>query len=652
MSRPLSPETLVYDFVVAADPQVSPDGTRIVYSHGEVDRETKKVRSHLWHCGIDGGGARRLTWTGELNGGARWSSDGRSIAFVSDRVGSKQTGLFVLPLDGGEAKEVCRYGHPIGDVAWSPDGRSIAYTALFDPENPKATPPPDDAAPRVRATRRIDYKHDNRRDGYLGDARTQVFVVDAAGGEPRQLTRDPVDHNVPQWSPDGRRLAVAVPNRNGMHSQLGLIDVATGTIQLVGPESGVVGCWSWSPAGDRILIAGEPERTWQLDFFVLDVATGALRRLTDDLQCSPDAGFPTISPPSQPAWLDDRWVLFHAVRAGASGLYLLDAETGEIETVHTWQALHTGMSVDASRSVVVQGHSSLDAVGEISLFDRRSREATIVTHGNDDVLETSPPARWERIEVRRDPFAIEAWLLTPPDFDPAKRYPVVLDVHGGPNGFYGYRFNGVQQCLATNGFLVIFANPRGSGSYGRHFTQQVTRDWGGEDYRDLMAVVDAVLERPYADPARLGIYGFSYGGYMTAWTIGQTDRFGAAVCGAPVFDFESFYGTSDIGHVFGPLQWGAPPPEGRAWYAERSPSFFADRVRTPTLILHGEADQRCPIGQGEQMFAALHAAGCEVEFVRYPGASHLFLAGGAPEHRADFLERTLDWFKHHLGEPA
>ncbi len=651
MTRPLSPQRLVYDFTVASDPQVSPDGGRIVFARGEIDRETKKVGSQLWVCGIDGADARRLTWTGKRNGGARWSPDGTRIAFVSDRIGEEQTGLFVLPLDGGEAREVTRSWQGIGDLAWSPDGRTLAFTSPFDPENPEGTPPPE-AAPRVRVTRRIDYKQDNRGDGYLGDKRTQVFLVDAAGGERRMVTHDPVDHNSPQWSPDGLRLAVQVPNHNGMYSQLGLIDVATGGVELVGPAAGVVGVWSWSPDGSRILFAGEPTRTWQLDFFLYEVATRETRRLTDDLACLPDAGFPTIAPPSQPVWLDERRALFHAIQAGASGLYVIDAESGEIEPVQTWKALNVGMSVDAAKRYVVQGHGSLEATGEISVFDGETKETRIITRCNDEVLRESPAATWERIEVRREPYAIEAWLLKPPGFDPAKRYPVVLDVHGGPNGFYGYRFNGVQQCLATNGFLVVFSNPRGSSSYGREFTQQVTGDWGGEDFRDLMAVVDTVLERPYADPDRLGIVGFSYGGFMTSWAVGQTDRFKAAVCGAPVFDLESFYGTSDIGHVFGELQWGGPPQEGKEWYAAHSPSTFAHRVRTPTLILHGEADQRCPIGQGEQMFVSLLKAGCETEFVRYPGASHLFLAGGPPEHREDFLTRTLAWFTSHFGEPV
>jgi dipeptidyl aminopeptidase/acylaminoacyl peptidase len=650
MVGPLTPERLVYVLAACVDPQISPDGRSVLYGIGRADERTGRSTTQLWLCGRDGGGKRRLTWHGERDAGGRWSPDGSRIAFVSDRLGQDVHGLFVMPADGGEAREVTRSRTPIDGLAWSPDGRSLAYTAPPEPEAIDATPP---KSPPVRVTRRIDYKQDNRENGgYVGDARAQVWLVEVEGGERRMLTRGASDHHFPQWSPDGRHLAVAVPNRNGMHSQLGLVDAESGDIELIRPELGVVGCWSWSPSGDRVFLAAEPERTWQLDLFVYDVADRRLRRLTDDLPILPDAGYPTLSPPSQPVWLDDRRVLLHALREGASGLYLVDADTGAVETLHRWSGVNVGLGVDRERRFAVQAHGRFQGPTEVAVTDLASGTAAVVTAVNRAALAESPPARWERALVRRHPFEIEAWLFLPPDFDPSRRYPVVLDVHGGPNNFHGHRFGAVQQCLATNGFLVVAPNPRGSSTYGRNFTQQVIGDWGGEDFLDLMAVLDAVLERPEADGERVGIYGFSYGGFMTAWAIGQTDRFRAAVCGAPVFDFASFYGTSDIGHVFGPMQWGRRPSDDPAWCAAHSPASVAHRTRTPTLILHGEADQRCPIGQGEQMFVALLDAGCEVEFVRYPGASHLFQAGGPPEHRRDFLERTLGWFKTHLGEPV
>ena len=641
----MTPDTLIYDLTTAADAHVSPDGTRILYTLATADRASGKTAAQLWLRALDGGDARRLTWSGEHNSSGRWSPDGRQILFVSDR--AAKNGLFVMPADGGgEARELTRHGQAIHDPAWSPDETRIAYTAVFDPENPNDIEPAPDDAPRVRVTRRIDYKQDNR--GYLADARMQVFVLDVATGERRKITSTSRDHSSPQWSPDGRRLAARQANRNGLCSQLALIDVETGETELVGPEMGVTDMWAWSPSGDRIIFAGDTAQTFQLDFFLYDVAGRAVRRLTDDLFCLPDAGFPTIQPPAQPVWLDDKNVLFHALHAGASLLAIINTSTGAVETLQEGTATHAGLSVDRAGRHAVQTYSSLDAVGEIVVHDLTAAHTSVVTAHNAALLREHPPARWEQITVQRGAYTIEGWLLIPPDFDPARRYPVVLDVHGGPHGHYGFAFNAIQQCLATNGFLVLCANPRGSGSYGRAFAQQVVGDWGGEDYQDLMAMLDSVLQRPYADAERTGIYGYSYGGYMTSWVIGHTDRFKAAVCGAPCFDLESFYGTSDVGHIFGDLEFGAGPRAREEWYRAHSPSSYAHQARTPTLIIHGEADERCPIGQGEQMFVALLKAGCEVEFARYPGGSHLFLRVGPPEHRADVLARILGWFQTHL----
>ena len=370
----------------------------------------------------------------------------------------------------------------------------------------------------------------------------------------------------------------------------------------------------------------------------------------DDLAVQPDAGFPTVTPPSQPVWLDDRRALVHALRGGMSGLYVVDTESGAIEKLHDWPAMHSHLSVDAARSVAAQTQTSLDSTGEIVVTDLKTGTPTVITHVNDSLFAETPPATWERFDVQRGDFTIEAWLLKPPGFDPAKRYPLVLDVHGGPNSWYGYSFNAIQQSLAAAGFLVVYSNPRGSGSYGRAFTQEVIGDWGGEDFKDLMAVVDEVLKRPYADPARTGIYGYSYGGFMSSWVIGHTDRFKAAVIGAPVVDLQSFYGTADIGHTFGPLQIGGRPWDCLEEYAFRSPITYLSKAKTPTLIIHGEADDRVPISQGEQLFATLLESGREVEFVRYPGGSHAMLRTGYPAHRLDVLQRLTGWFKDHLNQ--
>lgn len=645
--QPLTPEILAYGLTTPSEPQVSPDGAHVVYTLNWVDLETKHAQSQVWICGIDGSQPRSLMPLGEHATGARWSPDGAQIAYAAARADGYV--LLALPVAQPDTvREVTRHAQEIGDLAWAPDGERIAYTTLYDPENPDEQPLLPGAAPRVRVARRLDYKQDGR--GFLGDARTHVFVVDVASGARRRLTTALVDHYAPQWSPDGRWLSLHGPAGPGSGTQLTVIEVNSGQTKPVSPDGCPVQQWSWSPDGTRIVYAGDPERTFQPEFFLWNVASETTRRLSADLQSLPAAS--VGGPPSQPVWLSDRQVLFAATRAAASRLELLDTESGAVELLDEWQARNNGLSADRAAHFLVQAQTSFASVAEISLFDRERNSAKTITAYSAPVLGSHPPARWERFDVQRGEFTIEAWLLLPPNFDPSKRYPLILDVHGGPTGNYGYGFMAHQQCLATNGFLVVYANPRGSSSYGGPFARQVFRDWGGEDFQDLLAVVDRVLERPYADAERTGIFGFSYGGYMTAWAITQTDRFRAAVCGEPFFDLESSYGTSMNGHGGIAAHAGGPPHERREWYAAHSPSTFAHRVRTPTLIIQGEADAICPIGQSEQMFVALKQAGCEVEFACYPGGSHMFFAFGLPEHRADFLRRTLAWFKDHLGEPV
>ena len=243
---------------------------------------------------------------------------------------------------------------------------------------------------------------------------------------------------------------------------------------------------------------------------------------------------------------------------------------------------------------------------------------------------------------------MECRLYFPTDFDEGLTYPLVLDIHGGPNGAFYDSFVPVQQVLASAGYLVLAVNPRGSSTYGNEFMMSVLKDWGGEDYNDLMASVDQLIKRPYVDVSRLGVHGYSYGGYMTSWIVGHTNRFKAAVVGAPCINLHSMYGTSDIGISFGEAQWGGSIVDATDKMLERSPLTYVDRVETPVLLLHGDADARCPISQSEEYFTALKRLDKEVEFVRFPGCSHLFPRMGHPKLREEYLTRTLGWFNRLL----
>jgi dipeptidyl aminopeptidase/acylaminoacyl peptidase len=583
-----------------------------------------------------------LTWRGESNGCARWSPDGRWIAFVSDRTGGapKGSGLFVLPAaDPGEPREITRHPGGIAGLAWSPDGRTIAYTARYDPDNPDDTPVVDGATPKVRVTSRIDYKRDGP--GYMGDVREHLFVVDVASGTRRRLTDELHRHQDPAWSPEGCWIAVGMDNWAIEHRVLLLIDPDNGTRRTIALPSGEINTWAWSPAGDRIALTGEEQPlAGQSDWYLYRLASDELTRLTDDLICLPDWG--------PPVWLDDRIVLFSGDREGMSRLYHLDVTAGEVREIVHSPAVRGSISIDAARRFVVQEHQSFDALGEITVTDLSSGTDQVVTGHNTALLNAHPRADWERLTFRRGDFTIEAWLLLPPTYSAAKRYPLVLDIHGGPQGHFGHEFNLLQQMLASHGFAVLAVNPRGSTSYGRAFSSQVNSDWGGEDALDLLAALDLVVKRKNIDPERIGMSGYSYGGYMTAWLLGQTDRFNACVCGAPVFDLETEYGTGAIDYAGCEWEWGGRPHLRREFYTERSPSTWAHRATTPTLIVQGEADEICPVGQSEYMFTILKQAGCEVELARYPGGSHGFPRDGPPAHREDYLARTLAWFQRHL----
>jgi dipeptidyl aminopeptidase/acylaminoacyl peptidase len=638
MTRPLGPDTLVYELPSATDPHIAPGGDRILYTLLTPDRNNDNMTRRLYTCALDGSDPYLLDGEGADESG-RWSPLGSSIAFVSDRAAGR--GVFVRS-ERGDVRLVAGHVHPVGDLAWSPDGRRVTYTTLFDPTNPEEE---ERAPPPVRLADRLDYKRDGR--GFLGDARLHVFIAEVETAQRRRLSEGAYDRRMPQWSPDAQTIAVQRTGVNG-RTQLELIDVESGQASLVGPEEGVVGLWAWSPAGDRILIVGEPELTYQPDLFVYHLAERRLQRLTDDLEVLPDVGPWQTPPASAPVWLDENKVLLHAMRGGASGLHLVDVRTGALREVVSWDCRHAGLSLDRDRRRIVQSVMRIDSIGEIGVVDPAQRSLEVITRHSEPGLATHPLAAAERFHVARGDFEIEAWLLKPPDIDESRRYPVILDVHGGPNSFYGPWSLPLMQCLATHGFLVVYANPRGSTSYGRRFAQQVHGDWGGEDFKDLMAVMDRVLERPYTDPWRTGIYGYSFGGFMTAWTIGHTDRFMAAVCGAPAYDLESHAYTADIALSFARVQFGGTPDKIPRWYAAHSPSKFAHKARTPTLIIQGEADDRCPVSQGQQLYTTLLNAGCKVEMALYPDASHLFFYNGRPSQREDFLARVLAWFQDHL----
>jgi dipeptidyl aminopeptidase/acylaminoacyl peptidase len=641
MSSRITPSRAVFELPALSAAQISPAGDRIAWVRTQVNKETGKSESQIWLANADGSGKRQLTQVGTGNSQPTWSPDGATIAYVSRRDGDHPVAIALLGFDGGESKVLTTHSGAVTNLAWSPDGTTIAYNTSVDPENPNETPRDVKAPAAVRVVKRIDYKQDGF--GYLNDVRAQVFLLTVASGERKQLTSELVDHVGPIWSPDGTKLAIGLPIRNGLRSRLGILDVASGEITAYGSIDAHAGSPSWSPDGATIVHAADLNNGPHASILKLDVGSGTTTTLVDE---------PPFLADGAPVWLDESTLLFNGARHGRTGLWTVATTDGTVTELGSWDASQEGLSVSDDKGVAVQTTTDLNGTVGLVSIDLKSGERRLLFNEAEIFFAESPAARWERVSVDRGDYEIEGWLFKPVDFDERKKYPLVMHIHGGPHGSYGHAFNHLAEVQATGGFLVLMTNPRGSTTYSRGFAEAVRKDWGGEDWKDLQAILDSVLERPYIDKDRTGAYGYSYGGFMTSWILGHSDRFKAIVCGAPCFDLESFFGTSDIGHTFAPDHHGGLPWEIREKLLAHSPSTHIHNARTPTMVVHGEADERCPIGQGEQLFISLQKLGVESEFIRYPGGFHGFTRLGDPSHRLDFYTRTTEWFKKYLGDPA
>lgn len=655
----MTPEDL-YDFHFLADAQISPDGSRVAYVVRTIDRKEDAYRSGIWLAPADGStpGLRFTAGPGQ-DALPRWSPDGTTLAFVSDRDAPQVEGkkrrpknIFVLSLAGGEARRLTSFDEDAGDLTWSPDGRQLAFV-LKDAKSKDAD---DDG---VRVYDRMRYKTD---EGFLLDGRRRhVWAVDAAGGEPRRLTDGDWDDAQPAWSPDSREIAF-VSNRTEDRERNTVADiwvasVGGGPMRRITDEAGSHGNPSWSADGATIACYGVAKAIGSsaknVHLFAFPAKGGAGKDLTDGWDRT--VGSTVMSDMRShmqtlpPTWSADRSrVIFVGSDQGTANIYSVSADGGDVraETVGPHQVVSLSLAADAKRFACVYSNATDPgdvAVGELG------RAMRCLTDLNGDLLSKRHIAAPERVEFKgADGWIIEGWLLKPRGFDAAKKWPLVLQVHGGPHGAYGNGFFHEFQVLAGAGYAVLYTNPRGSHAYGEKFSTACVGDWGGKDYEDLMAGVDHALATGWIDPKRLYVTGGSYGGFMTNWIIGHTDRFRAAATARSISNNISAFGTSDIGWHF----WGYEMGDASPWVdpqklVERSPLYYVKNVKTPLLILHAERDLRCPIEQAEQFFVALRLHGVETRFVRFPEDNHDLTRGGRPKNRVEHCRRIVDWFGTH-----
>jgi dipeptidyl aminopeptidase/acylaminoacyl peptidase len=650
--RPVQPEDL-YRFVTVPDAQISPDGTRVAYVLNRIDPGTDSYTSAIWVVPADGGDAVQFTAGTKRDTTPRWSPDGSRLAFLSDRDGASQ--LYVMPATGGEPKRITNLPDGAGTPVWSPDGSMLAFAASVQIE-----PAPTDAEAKKRweqRPRHVDaarYKADGF--GYTYDRNTHVFVVPADGSaEPRQISHGRFNDGDPAWSPDGQTIAFC-SSRHETREEDTLVDLWLAPAQGGEPRSvarlGRLSAPAFAPDGRAIAVYATTDdgKDWvaHSHVWLIPLDGGPARDLMPGFDRSAFVQPPPFVTP-RPMWTPDgSRILFGAMDSGNLNLQTVTVADGSIEPVTSGERQVTAWNLapGAARAGFVYTDLATPAdVAVVALNGSGERRLTRVNEALLAELNYQPP---QRRTFETPHGAIDGWVMRPTGASGPT--PLLVDIHGGPHSAFGNVFplNPFYWLVAqAQGWTVLATNPTGSGTYGLEFARTLIGRWGEYDLPEQMAAIDALVQEGLADPQRLAVTGYSYGGYMTSWVVGHTDRFKAAIIGAPVTNMESFHGTSDIGMWFGPFEMGGPLVASRDVFRRLSPITYVDQVTTPCLILHGEADDRCPIGQGEEFLIALRAQKKIAEMVRYPGGSHGFRGAGRPSHRLDYVNRLIDWITHH-----
>ncbi|MFJ8740968.1 serine hydrolase [Embleya sp. NPDC127516] len=641
---------------VPAEPAVSPDGTRVVYTLVGVDAaKDRNVRS-LWWVPTSGGEPQRLT-EGPSDSTAVWSPDGTRVAFLRAVDGPPQ--LWVLPIEGGDARQVTRLPMGAGRALWSPDGTRVAFGAVIDTY---ATADEDESARAARAKAplvidRVDYQVDGA--GMLGSLRRHVHVVDVASGEVTRVTEGAWNATDPAWSPDGTRLAYAAgPDADAdltMRSAAYVVDLATpaAPAERVGSAEGMVGWVDFTPDGESLLVLGaEQTRTGHTRILRVPLAGGPTVDLTGalDRNVMPGgSGYPGGLPQPTP---DGRELLFCLREAGNTHLYALDLESGDARLVvgDTGSSV-SGLSVSRSPGGVAFVLSTTTSYGEIAMVDPDGgTERVLTAHGTQALPDVELFTPIDRRFTTSDGTVVHGRLLRDPQVTGPT--PLLLDIHGGPHNAWTGTADSVHlyhQELVARGWTILTLNPRASDGYGEDFYAATVGNWGTMDAPDFLEPLDELVAEGIADAQRLAVTGYSYGGYMTCYLTSRDQRFAAAVAGGVVSDLNSMAGTSDLGSYMGWAEFGGTPWDDVDLYTRSNPFTKVGDVRTPTLILQGAADVRCPLGQAQQWFGALRERDVPARMVLYPDGSHLFILDGPPSHRLDWNRRIVDWVERYAG---
>jgi len=708
--RPITEKDL-WDFVWIGDTQVSPDGSRVAFVRVTVNQKKEGYNTSIWSVPVAGGEAPRQLTKGDHDTTPRWSPDGKFLLFLrsTEKDGKPEPPqLAILPMAGGDSFVFTDLPKGAGSPVWAPDGRNIAFTsdtnaedlakqekkksedsasgktmankaAAATPGRPGSSPPvTDEHESDTRVITRAVYRQDN--EGYIDPKHpTHIWIVTAPRSaeekvKPRQLTTGRFDEDNAIWSKDGSQIyftssridepyyelprtdLYSVPAASGKPVKITTIDLNT----QFGPGGGAL---SLSPDGKQVAFVAatnQPINSYtEPDLWVLDLTPNAKpRNLTADFDFDidgfviGDSASPRAGGSSKPIWTADGKGLIEVYsKEGKRNVAVFDVATGKATDVTTGNhgVMIFRATPDASKLVYIL--STPTRVNDLFVLDRATSGATPkqLTNVNDELFSkldlTEPEEIWyDSFDGKR----VQAWLQKPPGFDAHKKYPLILNIHGGPHVAYGHIFVHEFQWMAAKGYVVLYPNPRGSTSYGQEFGNVIQYRYPGDDYKDLMAGVDEAIKRGYIDDKKLGVTGGSGGGLLTNWVVGQTGRFAAAVSQRDIANWENWWYTGDF-TLFQPNWFRAPPFEDPDEYRARSPISYINNVKTPMMFILGEADYRTPPGAGgEQMFRALKFRKIPTVMVRFPNESHELSRSGQPWHRVERLQHIVGWFDHWL----
>ena len=653
----------VFQLEFAATPQISPDGGRIVYVRQRADIMADARYSNLWLLNADGTGHRALTTGNFSDASPSWSPDGTRILFVSNRENASQ--VWVYWLESGQMTRVTNAARTPNDPVWSPDGRYIAFTSLVPGQAHRLVDlpaPPHGAewAPPARVLDRLVYQFNGV--GELEPGWSQLFVAPAEGGAARQISAGEYHHGggagrgpgFPVWTPDGKYILISANRRpdfeiESRDTEIYEFDVATSAMRALTDRRGPDNNPAVSPDGRRVAFTGFDDRHQGHQvtrLYLMNRDGGGIREITPQLDRDV----------ANPRWAaDGSGVFFQFDDQGTTRIGFVSANGGDVRrlasNVGGGASAYSGGSYSvASNGRISFTHSTPSLPSNVAVAGGRD-STRVITRLNEQLLAQKRPGDVEEIwyASSKDGRRVHGWIIKPPGFDASLKYPLILEIHGGPFANYGDRFDIEKQVWAAAGYVVLYTNPRGSTSYGEEFGNLIHYAYPGDDFHDLDSGVDAVIAKGYIDSDNVFVTGGSGGGVLTAWMIGRTNRFRAAVAQYPVINWYSFALTSDIPSTVNRYWFPGPPWEHLEEYHQRSLTSLVGNVRTPTMIITGEEDYRTPMSESEQYYQALKIAGIEAVLVKVPGEPHGITR--RPSHHMQKIAYIQAWFDRHRGPP-